>query len=108
MVGSPAFRWHCVHCEFLYRPLGCLSSRCTFACTWHDMHSLFGSKVNRSKSEGLWPRWQARQVCSACLNLRSNLVRAPWLKFVGVNLSPLDEWQVSQRGGEPKSLNRSP
>src|SRR4051812_37357068 len=26
IVGSPACRWHCRHCEFLYLPLGFVSS----------------------------------------------------------------------------------
>src|SRR6185295_14710603 len=98
IVGSPSCRWHCRHCEFLYLPLGCWSSRWTRACAWHDMHSFLGSKVKRSKSEGLLPRWQVRHACSACLNLSSNLVRVPWLKLVGTNLGPPDGWQVSQRG----------
>src|SRR5882762_5344396 len=32
IVGSPGCRWHCVHSEFLYLPLGCRSSLCTLAC----------------------------------------------------------------------------
>src|SRR5512140_898135 len=72
------------------------------------MHSLFGSKVNRSKSAGPLPRWQLRQVCSACFCLSSNFVRAPWLKLLGVNLGAPDGWQVAHFGGEPNSLNRSP
>src|SRR5215813_7885322 len=68
IVGSPGCMWHCRHCEFLYLPPGCSSSRWTLACAWHDMHSLFGSNVKRSKSDGLLPRWQLRHACSACLN----------------------------------------
>src|SRR3954464_14653879 len=45
IVGSPGCMWHCRHCAFLYLPWGCSSSLWTLACAWHDMHSLFGSKV---------------------------------------------------------------
>src|SRR5690242_5648137 len=72
------------------------------------MHSLLGSNVKRSKSDGLLPRWQLRHPSSACLNLSSNLVRVAWLKLLGMNLGPPEGWQTSHLGGLPNSLNRSP
>ena len=108
IVGSPEFRWQSRHSVFLYLPVGCCASLWTLACAWHDMHCLLPSKLNFSKSFGLLPRWQPRQVCSACLNLSSNLVRALWLKLLGVNFRPPDGWQVSHLGGEPNSAKRSP
>src|SRR5262249_55585653 len=104
----PPLRWHCRHCALLYLPSGCSSSAWTLACAWHDLQSLVGLSAKRSKSDGLEPRWHARQVTSACLNSSLNLVCVAWLKLLAVHLGPPDGWQVSQRGGEPNSLNRSP
>ena len=56
IVGSPGWRWQIRQSPFLYLPLGCLVSLCTLACAWHDMHSLLGLNVKRSKSDGPLPR----------------------------------------------------
>src|SRR5262249_28814641 len=74
-VRVPGILWQLRHCAFAN------FFSCTLACLWHDMHCM-GFDVTiatgkRSKSDGSFglPRWQARQVASACLPGRLDLVR---------------------------------